>query len=235
MMLTDAEICDMVSLGAAAGRRVVLVPRASGHLGHRRRRRRRPGAPVPRAGPRPGGILPGGRSPAASLGVRNVLVADEGVLWALNEQRVAGDLPADMRFKISVLIGPVNPVSFRWIAALGADSINVHSDLTVAQLAEIRAASSAALDMYVESPDDIGGFVRLYEAAGSSRRRSDLPQVRASQRTRHLPFRRAPPRRRSRDGTRTRTGALDSPSTSSNAAAALRCPCRRWRSVAACA
>ena len=84
---------------------------------------------------------------AASLGVRNVLVADEGVLWALNEQRVAGDLPADMRFKISVLIGPVNPVSFRVIAALGADSINVHSDLTVAQLAEIRAASSAALAM----------------------------------------------------------------------------------------
>ena len=102
---------------------------------------------------------------AASLGVRNVLVADEGVLWALNEQRVSGDLPADMRFKISVLIGPVNPVSFRVIAALGADSINVHSDLTVAQLAEIRAASSAALDMYVESPDDIGGFVRLYEAS----------------------------------------------------------------------
>src|SRR5690606_29646048 len=82
---------------------------------------------------------------AAALGVRNVLVADEGVLWALHEQRCAGELPSDMRFKISVLIGPVNPIAFRVMGALGGDSINVPSDLTIEQCAEIRAASVAAL------------------------------------------------------------------------------------------
>jgi hypothetical protein len=166
MMLTDAEISEMVSLGAERGVELSLFlgPRGTWDIGAAAR------SPSGGPGPRARGLDQVGfcledAHRAASLGVRNVLVADEGVLWALNEQRVAGDLPADMRFKISVLIGPVNPVSFRVIAALGADSINVHSDLTVAQLAEIRAASSAALDMYVESPDDIGGFVRLYEAA----------------------------------------------------------------------
>jgi hypothetical protein len=102
---------------------------------------------------------------AAELGVRNVLVADEGVLWAAHQLREAGELPADMRFKVSVLTGPTNPAAFRVWAGLGADSINVPSDLSVSQIAELRAASDATLDLYVESPDDVGGFVRLYDTA----------------------------------------------------------------------
>jgi hypothetical protein len=100
---------------------------------------------------------------AADLGVRNVLVADEGVLWAGHCLRMLGELPADFRFMVSVLIGPVNPVGVEVIAGLGGDSINVPSDLSIAQLAEIRSASPVTLDMYVESPDDVGGFVRLYD------------------------------------------------------------------------
>ena len=97
--------------------------------------------------------------------MRNVLVADEGVLWAAHQLREAGELPADMRFKVSVLTGPTNPAALRVWAGLGADSINVPSDLSVSQIAELRAASDAALDLYVESPDDVGGFVRLYDTA----------------------------------------------------------------------
>jgi hypothetical protein len=91
------------------------------------------------------------------------LVADEGVLWAGYRLRAAGELPADLRFKVSVLIGPANPLGFQVTAALGGDSINVPSDLTIEHLAEVRALSPATIDMYVEAPDDIGGFVRLYD------------------------------------------------------------------------
>jgi hypothetical protein len=102
---------------------------------------------------------------AVGLGVKCLLVADEGVLWAAHRLRAAGELPADLRFKVSVLVGPVNPAGLQVMAALGADSVNVPSDLTIAQVAELRAASPAAIDMYVEAPDDVGGFVRLYDSS----------------------------------------------------------------------
>ena len=46
---------------------------------------------------------------------------------------------------------------------LGATTINVPSDLTLPQLASIRAAIDAPIDLYVEAPDNIGGFIRHYE------------------------------------------------------------------------
>jgi hypothetical protein len=39
----------------------------------------------------------------------------------------------------------------------------VPTDLSLAQLAAIRAAADLPLDVYVEVPDDFGGFVRHYE------------------------------------------------------------------------
>lgn len=165
MMLTDTEITDMVGLAAERHVEVSLFlgPRGTWDIG----------AAVSSssggAGPRARGLDQLAQCledccRAAELGVRNVLVADEGVLWAAHRLRAAGELPPDFRFKVSVLIGPVNPSAFQVIAALGGDSINVPGDLTITQLAEIRAASNAAIDMYIESPDDIGGFVRLYDA-----------------------------------------------------------------------
>jgi hypothetical protein len=166
MMLTDGEIAEMLGMGADAGVEVCLFlgPRGTWDIGAATR------SSSGGAGPRARGTDQLGQcladlQRAADLGVRNVLVADEGVLWAGHRLRAAGALPADMRFKVSVLIGPVNPAAFQVTAAIGGDSINVPSDLTLAQLAEIRAASPAAVDMYVEAPDDIGGFVRHYEVA----------------------------------------------------------------------
>jgi hypothetical protein len=46
---------------------------------------------------------------------------------------------------------------------LGATTINVPSDLTLPQLAAIRAAIDAPIDFYVEAPDNLGGFIRHYE------------------------------------------------------------------------
>ncbi|RII12309.1 hypothetical protein DSC45_25950 [Streptomyces sp. YIM 130001] len=107
---------------------------------------------------------------ATELGVRCLLVADEGVLWTLHRLRANGALPADTTLKVSALIGPVNPASYAVFERLGADSVNVPSDLTLAQLTEIRRQSAAPMDFYVEAPDDLGGFVRMYEVAELIRR-----------------------------------------------------------------
>jgi hypothetical protein len=100
---------------------------------------------------------------AAALGIRSVLLQDEGALWVAGEMRKAGELPADMQFKISVMMSSANPASIRLLQDLGADTFNIPTDLTLAQIAAIRQAVDIPLDIYVEAPDDLGGFVRLYE------------------------------------------------------------------------
>ena len=45
----------------------------------------------------------------------------------------------------------------------GATTINIPSDLTIPQIASIRAAIQAPIDFYVEAPDNIGGFIRYFE------------------------------------------------------------------------
>ncbi len=100
---------------------------------------------------------------AAELGIRSVLLADEGALWVAGEMRRAKILPSDMQFKISVMMGSTNPASIRMLERLGANTFNIPTDLTLAQIAAIRQAVDIPLDVYVEAPDDIGGFVRYYE------------------------------------------------------------------------
>jgi hypothetical protein len=164
MMLTDKEIASMVAIGEESKVEVSLFlgPRGNWDIGASAVSSSRG------AGPRARGIdqlaqcLEEMRR-AADLGVRNVLVADEGVLWAGHRLRASGVLPADFRFKVSVLVGPVNPMALQVVAGLGGDSINVPSDLSISQLSEMRSASTVSLDMYVESPDDMGGFVRHYD------------------------------------------------------------------------
>ena len=47
------------------------------------------------------------------LGIRGLLVYDEGLLWVLDEARRAGELPADTVFKASAHCGHGNGASFR--------------------------------------------------------------------------------------------------------------------------
>ena len=58
-----------------------------------------------------------------------------------------------------------NPVSIKLIQDAGADTYNVPTDLTLAKLSEIRQAIDMPIDIYIEAPDDIGGYVRHYEIA----------------------------------------------------------------------
>jgi hypothetical protein len=102
---------------------------------------------------------------AADLGVRSVLVADLGQLMVLGRMKASGDLPADFVLKVSVTLAAANPATARLLEDLGATSINLPVDLSLAQIAAIRQAIDAAIDFYVEAPDDFGGTVRYYEIA----------------------------------------------------------------------
>jgi hypothetical protein len=100
---------------------------------------------------------------AAAHGFRSVLVADIGVLAAFAGCRRSRALPADMQAKVSVMLPAANPAAARVLAELGADTLNLPTDLTLAQVAAIRAAVDLPLDVYVESPDALGGFLRHHE------------------------------------------------------------------------
>ena len=163
MMLTDAEIREMATLGADAGVEVSLFlgPRGAWDTG---------GQSL--ATPAAGGVARGETGIAdaiaevrrgVALGIRSFLVADLGVLRELGDRRVRGELPASLVLKTSVLLPCANPATASALHALGATTINVATDLSAAELAELRAACTAPLDVYVEVPDDQGGFVRFYE------------------------------------------------------------------------
>src|SRR5205085_773906 len=100
---------------------------------------------------------------AAAHGFRSVLIADLGVLAAFTAMKEAGELPADMQAKISVMLPVGNPPAARVLAELGASTLNLPTDLSLAQIAAIRAAVDIPLDVYVEAPDNVGGFVRMHE------------------------------------------------------------------------
>ena len=174
-MLTDDEITEMVQ--ACAERSVELClftgPRGTWDIGAATRTDSGGAGPRARGHDALAGCVEDAVR-ATGLGVRCLLVADEGVLWTLHRLRTAGVLPADTTFKVSALIGPVNPASYAVYEQLGADSLNIPSDLSLAHLTEIRRVSRAPMDLYVEAPDDLGGHVRMYEVAELVRRGAPL-------------------------------------------------------------
>jgi hypothetical protein len=100
---------------------------------------------------------------AVDLGVRGFLVYDEGLLMLLRELRQAGELPASTIFKVSVHMGCSNPVSARVYEELGADTINPVPDLDLGMLAAMRAAVSCPLDLFSDTAEEAGGFLRTHE------------------------------------------------------------------------
>jgi hypothetical protein len=101
---------------------------------------------------------------AAQHGIRSVLIADLGLLSAFSQMRSSGALPADMQAKLSALYPVTNPATARVLVQLGANTLNISSDLTLPQIAAIRAAVDVPIDFYLEAPDGLGGFVRHHDA-----------------------------------------------------------------------
>ena len=165
MLLTDREISEMARLSREAQIELSLFvgPRAVYDV-----------TPQPHtpAGKVIGGSLRGSTQllqavedvrRACALGVRSVLVADLGLIRVLSELKLAGELPSTLVIKVSILFSVPNPATARVLEELGAGTLNVSPDLSLAQIAGIRSAVDLPLDLYVEVPDGFGGYVRYYE------------------------------------------------------------------------
>ncbi|MCR8631595.1 U32 family peptidase [Paenibacillus radicis (ex Xue et al. 2023)] len=100
---------------------------------------------------------------ANRLGVRGALVADEGLLLLTKEMKKQGLIAPDFVIKVSVQMMAANPVSIKLMEDIGADTYNVPTALTLPKLASIRPAIDIPIDLYVEVPDGLGGFIRHYE------------------------------------------------------------------------
>jgi len=162
---TDAELDEIAGMAAGARVEVSLFARPNAAWGTSAAARAPAGglfAPTAYGQEQVVAALDDARR-AADHGFRSVLVADVGVLAAFGEARSAGLLPSDMQAKVSVMLPAANPPAARVLQNLGADTINVPTDLSLAQIAAIRAAVDVPLDIYVEAPDNVGGFVRLHE------------------------------------------------------------------------
>jgi hypothetical protein len=164
-LLTDRELDEMARLGADNGVEVSLFAQ-----------------PIAAWGPSAAARAPGGGAVGGSIrghdglvfalddirrsaahGIRSVLITDVGLLDAFHRARASGLLPSDMQAKISVAFPIANPSTARVLVEHGADTLNVVTDLSLADLSAIRAVVDVPIDLYIESPDDVGGFVRLYE------------------------------------------------------------------------
>ena len=167
MLLSAAELDEMAAIAADTGIEVSLFvgPREEWDIG--------------RAAAAPDGQVLAGRlrgtrqlryavddiARAVEHGIRGFLIADPGLLQLVRDLQADGQLPASIVWKVSAVLAPSNPLSFRVLERLGASTINVPSDLTLGQIAEIRAVSGLPIDLYVETPDAMGGVVRGHEAA----------------------------------------------------------------------
>lgn len=100
---------------------------------------------------------------ASALGCRHYIMYDEGCLWALNEARKAGYIPADCKFKLSAHAGHGNPCSAKLMEDIGADSLNPVRDIQLPMLSAIRQTIDIPVDIHTENPKSSGGFVRHYE------------------------------------------------------------------------
>ncbi len=165
MMQTDDEIKEMVALGAKNNIEVCLFvgPRASWDIGKQA---------ITSAGGVASPTLRGGDQlryaledvlHGVRLGLGSVLVGDLGLLKVLGDAKKSGDLPKDFILKTSVAMPVTNPATAAVMQELGATTLNLATDLSLQQIAAIRAQVDIPLDLYVEGPDDFGGVVRHYE------------------------------------------------------------------------
>jgi hypothetical protein len=167
MLLTNDDLAEMARIGADEGIEVNLFigPREEFGVG---------GAVRSPDGPLLSGRLRGFHQlryaledieRAVEAGIRGFLIADTGLLELVAAMVRAGELPSSIVWKVSAVLAPSNPVTFRQLAAMGGTTVNVPSDITLVELAEIRTLSDAPIDLYLESPDSMGGVVRGHEIA----------------------------------------------------------------------
>jgi len=162
---TDDELAELARTGAEARVEISLFARPNAAWGTSAMARAPAGAVVAATSRGQEQVVQGIEDVqrAAAYGIRSVLIADLGLLSVFGAMRRHGALPNDMQAKISVMLPAANPAAARVLADLGATTLNLPTDLSLPQIAAIRAAVDLPLDIYVEAPDNVGGFVRLHE------------------------------------------------------------------------
>jgi hypothetical protein len=149
LLLAESELRDMAAIGAEAGLEICLFvgPRAGydvGALAHL-------GGPMAHYASIRGNdqlrfaVIDVLR--AIECGIRGFLVADVGLLRLLRQLQADGRIPAGVCWKLSAYFPASNAMTIALLEELGATTINVASDLSVAQLAELRGAVSIPLDV----------------------------------------------------------------------------------------
>lgn len=165
MMLTDAEILEMVSLANEYNVELVMAigPRATydtsasvqtpegSRMGYRLRGQDQVNRGVEEV------------KRANQLGVGSFLIYDEGLLWLLNKMRNENVIPRNIKFKVSAHSGHGNPCSMKLLEEIGADSVNPVRDYQLQMLSSIRDAIEIPIDVHTENPKSSGGFIRHYE------------------------------------------------------------------------
>jgi hypothetical protein len=165
MMQTDDEVKEMVAIGKAENIEVCLFvgPRASWDIGKQTSSTSGVVANPSLRGADQVRYAVEDVIHGADLGVRSVLVGDVGLLKVLGDAKKKGDLPSDFILKTSVALTCNNPATAALFQEIGASTLNLSTDLSLQQIAAIRAQVDIPLDVYVEGPDDFGGPVRHYE------------------------------------------------------------------------
>ena len=164
-LLTEAELREMSHLARAHGIDLVLFvgPRAGFDIGVFSRSPMGPAQYASVRGTRQLGYAVEDVLRATEAGVRSFLVGDIGLLAVLTDLRSQGRLPQDCAWKISAYTAPSNPATLRVLENLGAATVNVATDLTLEELADMRRAVQLPLDVYLEAPDGMGGVMRGHE------------------------------------------------------------------------
>jgi len=162
MLHTTAELREMSMIAADAGLEISLFVGPREEWGTQAMSR----SPE---GPALGGAIRGMRQMryavddvlrAIDCGIRGFLIADIGLLQVLRQAQSRGEIPASVVWKVSVMLAPSNAATLAVLASLGGHTVNLPTDLTLHELAEMRSATDLPLDLYVEAPDGLGGVVR---------------------------------------------------------------------------
>ena len=162
MLLREEELCELAALGAEHGIEVSLFvgPRESYDISAHARTEDGAGHGGQSRGLRGLRFAVEDIARAVECGIRSFLIPDLGLLALVNELQRGGELPPSVVWKVSVMLAPSNPLGLRELERVGASTVNVPSDVSIETLRELRAASSLPIDLYVESPDALGGVVR---------------------------------------------------------------------------
>ena len=98
------------------------------------------------------------------MGGRGLLISDEGMLILAHKMRADGVIPPECKIMASAHLGHNNPVTFKMLEDLGADTVATQRDLDFSILSAMRQAIKIPLHVHIDNPQATGGFIRVYDA-----------------------------------------------------------------------